>query len=189
LSAEGVVDGYLTTLAAALAEVSRAELAEVAMTLISARDAGRRVYIFGNGGSAATAAHMANDLNKLCSVGRRRFRAVCLNDNAPTMLAWANDQDFADILAEQLDNHVEPGDVVLLISTSGMSANVLRGARLARRRGAKVVGVVGSDGGELGSLADVRVRAPSGDVGQQEDMHLVFNHALAAAIRALTPEE
>src|SRR5512136_2335959 len=100
---------------------------ELVSALIKARDSGKRIYICGNGGSASTASHMASDLNK--GSNRKdapRFRAVALTDNIPAMLAWANDASYDDIFVEQLRNHLEKGDVVIGISGSGNSPNVLK---------------------------------------------------------------
>jgi D-sedoheptulose 7-phosphate isomerase len=152
--------------------------------LLEARASGRRVYLFGNGGSAATASHMANDLNKQCNVaGQRRFRAIALNDNVPTMMAWANDQDYGDVLAEQLANHVEADDVLVVISTSGDSVNVVRGLQAARERGARTIGFTGPTGGAMRGLLDCCVLVPAAEIGQQEDAHLALNHVIGIAIR------
>jgi D-sedoheptulose 7-phosphate isomerase len=143
------------------------------------------VYLLGNGGSAATASHMTNELNKQCMVeGRPRFRAVCLADNAPTIMAWANDTDYANVFAEQLANHVEADDVVVAFSTSGNSPNVLRALELARAAGAHTIGLTGRHGGRLRELVDCCIAVPSDDIGHQEDAHLVVNHAIGKAIRA-----
>jgi D-sedoheptulose 7-phosphate isomerase len=187
MALHALVDEYLRGVALAVDQLSRPDVVRAIDLLLAARDDGRRVYLFGNGGSAATASHMANDLNKQCAVdGVPRFRAIALNDNVPTMMAWANDQDYGDILAEQLANHLESGDLVVLISTSGNSPNVVRGAEFARRQGATVIGFTGPNGGLLAQHTHVCVRVPSADIGQQEDVHLVLNHTIGAAIRAFS---
>ncbi len=179
------VDAYLRQLAAALGALSRETVAVVVDMLLAAGEAGRRIYLVGNGGSAATASHMANDLNKQASVpGRPLFRAIALTDNVPLITAWGNDADYAECFARQLANHVEPGDVVIAFSTSGRSPNIVRAVELARQAGACTIGFTGADGGALLALVDCCVRVPSDNVGQQEDAHLALNHAISVAIRA-----
>jgi len=180
----GAVDSYLRGLSRTLDEMSRPAIDAVVRVLVSAGYRGARIYIFGNGGSAATASHMANDLNKACCVpGCKRFRAITLNDNVPTMMAWANDRDYGDVLVEQLANHLEADDVVIAYSASGSSTNVIRGIEYARRVGAQTIGFTGSTGGKLGELVDWCVRVPSDVIGHQEDAHLALNHAITIAIR------
>jgi D-sedoheptulose 7-phosphate isomerase len=115
--------------------------------------------------------------------GKRRFRAITLNDNVPTMMAWANDQDYGDVLVEQLTNHLEAGDLLIVISTSGTSPNVVRGVAYAAAAGARTIAFTGPAGGDLPARADCCVQVPSDDIGQQEDVHLVLNHVIGAAIR------
>lgn len=179
------VDGYLVTLAEALAALSRADIWSAVDLLLATAEAGRRIYLVGNGGSAATASHMANDLNKQASVpGAPLFRAIALTDNMPLVTAWSNDTDYAESFAMQLANHVEAGDLLVAISTSGNSPNVLRAAEVAQSAGAAVLGLTGDEGGQLSTLADLCLYVPSPNIGQQEDVHLVLNHVLTTAIRA-----
>src|SRR5512136_546365 len=114
---------------------------EIVGALLKARDSNKRVYVCGNGGSASTASHMASDLNK--GANRKdapRFKAVALTDNIPAMLAWANDTSYDDIFVEQLRNHVEKGDIVIGISGSGNSPNVLKAIDYANSVGALSIG-------------------------------------------------
>ncbi|HID24182.1 MAG TPA: SIS domain-containing protein [Planctomycetaceae bacterium] len=140
----------------------------------------------GNGGSAATASHMANDFNKLTIVpGQPRFKAIALTDNVPLMTAWGNDTAYENIFVEQLLNFLEPGDVVIGISTSGNSPNVLKALQVAREHGAVTVGFTGRDGGQLKHLVDHCILVPSDHIGQQEDMHMVLDHVIATTLRHL----
>ncbi len=180
-----MVDTYLTELEAVVHELSRDEIAAVAKALMAAWRERRRVFIVGNGGSAATAAHMMNDLNKFVSVpGQPRFRALALADNVPLLTAVANDQSYADVFVEPLMNWLEAGDVLVAISASGNSPNVVKAAEYACAHGATVIGLCGRPGGRLAELADLKVIIPSSRIGQQEDGHLIVNHALAFALRA-----
>jgi D-sedoheptulose 7-phosphate isomerase len=179
------IDVYLNQLAAVLAALSRDAIWSAVDMLLEAGRQGRRIYLIGNGGSAATASHMANDLNKQASMpGRPLLRAIALTDNVPLITAWSNDEDYAECFARQLVNHVEPDDVVLAISTSGRSANILRALELARAAGARTIGFTGCNGGAMPGLVDCCIHVPSDHIGQQEDVHLVLNHAISIAIRA-----
>lgn len=185
-----LIETYLTELEHVVHELSRPAIGAVAEALLAAWRAGRHVFLLGNGGSAATAAHMANDLNKYANVpGRRRFRAIALSDNVPLLTAVANDQSYAEVFVEPLINLLEPGDVVVAISASGNSPNVVCAVEYARAHGAQVIGLCGRPGGRLATLADLAVIVPSDRIGQQEDGHLIINHVLAFALRARIADE
>lgn len=180
-----LIDQYLSELESVIHRLSRDDINAVAEALMAAWRERRQVFILGNGGSAATASHMMNDLNKFASVeGRPRFRAIALTDNVPLLTAVGNDQAYADIFVEPLKNLLQPGDTVILISASGNSPNVVAAAEYARAQGARLIGFCGQPGGRLAQLADLRVIIPSDRIGQQEDGHLILNHALAFALRA-----
>jgi len=141
------------------------------------------VYLFGNGGSAALASHLACDLAKgTAANGRRRLRAVSLNDNAALVTALANDLQYAEIFAEQL-HHIEPGDVALAISSSGNSPNVVRGLEVAQQAGATTIAVTGFKGGRVKSICDMCLVVPSDNVQYIEDSHLSVMHAIFSAVR------
>ncbi|MHB1434611.1 MAG: D-sedoheptulose-7-phosphate isomerase [Thermoplasmata archaeon] len=172
--------------------VQASYLAEGIATLVEvfskARAAGKTLYFFGNGGSASTSSHMANDLAKLTIVGNnRRFRCVSLSDPIPTMLAWANDLSYAEIFSEQIKNLGTPGDVALGISGSGNSPNVLRGLEEARKFGMVTVGLIGTGGGKMKTLCDHSIVVPSNDMQHIEDAHLVVCHLLCAYFRDERP--
>lgn len=142
---------------------------------------GWRIYVFGNGASAATASDFACDLAKGTQFpGQPPFKVVALTDNVPLITAWANDVAYEDIFANQLAALVEPGDVAIAISGSGNSPNVLKAIAVARAAGARTVGF---DGGRLKDLADVAVVAPGRDMGQCEDAHHVLQHLICAVLR------
>lgn len=171
--------------AQALRGVSRPHFIQALDVLAAARRERRRVYTLGNGGSSATAAHLACDLAKGAGCcPSARLRAHCLTDGVPTLTAWANDAGYGRALAAQLDVLLEPGDVVVAISVSGRSPNVLAALRRASRAGATTLALVGSDGGEALGLADVALHVPEQDYGAVETAHLGIAHALTAALRA-----
>lgn len=157
---------------------------EIVAALVKARDSGRRIYICGNGGSASTASHMASDLNK--GANRKdapRFKAIALKDNIPTMLAWANDASYDDIFVEQLRNHLEKGDIVIGISGSGNSPNVLKAMHYANDNGAMTIGFTGFDGGKLAQIAKICYTVPNNCMQQIEDIHLLMEHMLSLILR------
>jgi D-sedoheptulose 7-phosphate isomerase len=160
------------------------DIERIALELICAYENNRTIFICGNGGSAALASHLACDLNKGVSwkFAGKRFRAVSLADNIPLMTAWANDQGYSDIFAEQLRNHIEPGDVVLAISGSGNSPNVLNALKLARGVEAVTLGLTGFNGGQMPPLCDVCCIVPSQIMEQIEDAHMIISHALSSAL-------
>jgi D-sedoheptulose 7-phosphate isomerase len=154
-------------------------LARVAAAVEGAQAAGRFVWVCGNGGSAASAAHVGCDFGKTASrAGAKPLKAVSLSDNTAFMTAIGNDLSFDETFSRQLDNVCAAGDVVLLISGSGNSENLLRAARLARACGAKVVGLLGFDGGKLKALCDESLLIPSDQYGVIEDMHMAVAHIL-----------
>lgn len=155
----------------------------IAILLESARQ-GNKVFILGNGGSASTASHFACDLAKNTQVpGAPHFRVIGLTDNMALMTAWANDTAFDNIFAAQLSPLVEPGDVVIGISCSGNSVNVLKAMEVARQHGATTIGFTGHRGGQLKDRVDLCIQVPSPRIEQQEDAHLILEHCICAAIR------
>jgi D-sedoheptulose 7-phosphate isomerase len=152
--------------------------------LLRAYDAGRMIFLFGNGGSAALASHFACDLGKGTVNGNgKRFHVLALTDNVPLMTAWANDSNYEDIFAEQLSNFVRRDDVAFAISGSGNSPNVLRALEVARTAGAITVGLTGFRGGKMRAFCDHCVIVPSENMQIIEDLHLCVAHAVFTAIR------
>jgi D-sedoheptulose 7-phosphate isomerase len=156
------------------------EVDHLAATLVEAYETGRAVYLFGNGGSASLASHFACDLGKgtaYCN-GGKRFRALALTDNLPTLTAWANDASYEDVFSEQLRNFVQPRDIVFAISGSGNSKNVLNALRVAREARAVTLGMSGFQGGRMKSLCDICVIVPSSNMQIIEDLHLAMAHSI-----------
>ena len=176
---------YIADLQPVLQKLAAEDLARVESLLLQARADGRTIFIIGNGGSAATASHMANDLNKGASVpGAARFRALALTDNVPLITAWANDTRYDHVFVEQMANLFKPGDVLVAISGSGNSPNVVAAMEWTRREGGVTIGLTGGTGGRLKGLADCCIVVPSGRMEQIEDMHLVLSHALCVSLKA-----
>ena len=179
------VDSYLSELETVVADLPREAIVEVVDLLMDAWWRGARVFIIGNGGSAATASHMANDLNKLTIMdGQKRFCALALTDNVPLITAWANDSAFSHVFVEQLKHFVQYDDIVIGISTSGNSPNVVCAMEHAKQIGATTVLFGGLTGGRCTELADYMILTPSDHQGIQEDCHLIFNHVIANTIKS-----
>jgi D-sedoheptulose 7-phosphate isomerase len=178
------VASYLDEIEAVVKSISRTDVRAVVDRLFEAWRDQRMTYIIGNGGSASTASHMMNDLNKMTTLERApRFRAIALTDNMPYITAIGNDMDYADIFVEQLRNLLSPKDVLIAISGSGNSENVIRAARYAREIGASVIGLCGNPGSRLCECSDAAVTVPAKSICQQEDGHLILNHTIALALR------
>jgi D-sedoheptulose 7-phosphate isomerase len=179
----GVVE-YLSGLKDAIDTVNVDEITVVMDRLLAVYERQGFVYIFGNGGSGSTAAHFVNDFNK--GIGQnlpKRFRFCCLNDNIPTVLATANDTDYSQVFVGQLRNYLNPGDVVVAISGSGNSRNVLEAVEFANDLGAETVALVGFDGGKLKELAGRSIHVPVYDMQKVEDVHLAVNHVMMSVLK------
>ena len=159
-------------------------LGEVADILIKNKNDGKRVYIAGNGGSAATASHMANDLVKGCRVGNNTgFRAIALTDPMPILTCLANDFSYDEVFSIQLETHAEAGDLLIVFSGSGNSPNILKAVAAARKKDMKIIGFTGRTGGKLEKICDISVIAPSDCMEQIEDLHMFYEHGLITVIR------
>ena len=147
--------------------------------LLEAFENGNTIYIFGNGGSSATASHFQNDFNKGVSEHtEKKFNFLCLNDNVATMMAVANDIGFEEVFRFQLRGHLKPGDLVVAISGSGNSVNVLNAVEYAKECGNRVIGLTGFGGGKLRELSDVSLHVPVNSMQITEDIHMVFDHLM-----------
>lgn len=137
------------------------------------------IYIFGNGGSAATASHYVCDFNKGISEKKeKKFNFVCLNDNCPQMMAIANDISYDEVFRFPLVNKLKPSDLVIGISGSGNSKNVIRAVEYAKEIGTPVIGITGYQGGKLKELADFHMDAMVDDMQISEDIHMMFDHMM-----------
>jgi D-sedoheptulose 7-phosphate isomerase len=184
------VAGYLDQLRVAIDALPRDRLADLGEMLFRAYRNEKQVFTVGNGGSASTASHMAADLGKnTIGPNMRRFRILSLNDNAAIVTALANDIGYEHIFSEQLVNLIHPGDLLVAISGSGNSPNVVRAMTYAREQCAEVVAVLGFDGGHAAGLADLAVIVPVDHYGIVEDVHLIINHILVDYFKARLAEE
>src|SRR5262245_49788393 len=203
-STAAFVDAYLKETAEIALSTSRDDLARVIEVLFEAWRGDRTIYTCGNGGSAANASHLACDIAKFTWVdGKRRFKCMSLCDNAALISALTNDVGFNRIFLEQLDGRLVPGDVLICLSVHGgsgadragpWSQNLVAAADFAKKKGAKVVALVGYDGGALRTMADASVIVPSSAEGHTstphvEGFHEVYHHLLCERLLQLCREE
>ncbi len=139
----------------------------------------KKIYIFGNGGSSATASHYQNDFNKgLSEHLTPKFEFVCLNNDTPTLMAISNDIGFEEVFRYQLQGRIREGDLVIAISGSGNSVNIINAVEYAREQGNKVIGLTGIKGGKLMQLSDVSLHVPVNSMQVTEDVHMIFDHLM-----------
>jgi D-sedoheptulose 7-phosphate isomerase len=184
LRAVPAISSYLRDATHAVGSIPLDQVARAVELVIEAYRRECRMLIFGNGGSAATASHFACDLAKNTLVeGRPRPRVLSLNDNVALLTAVSNDLAYEAVFAEQIETWAEPGDLVIAISASGNSPNVLAAVEVAQRRGAAVIGLTGFGGGRLAQLAQAPVVVDSHDFAWVESAHLVIEHLITYALR------
>jgi len=184
------VQKYIDDLRLTLASLPQEPIKEVIMMLHDARINNRQVFIMGNGGSASTASHFVCDLAKNTrKEGFPHFRVIGLTDNMALMSAYGNDEGYENVFVQQLASFVQPKDVVIAISTSGNSPNVLEATKLANDRNARTIGFTGFDGGQLGNMVDINLHVPSDNIEQVEDIHLMYEHLICTVLRQLLSEE
>jgi D-sedoheptulose 7-phosphate isomerase len=173
---------FLDELSATLEEIDLGVVEAAVDVLMEAHTARKSVYVMGNGGSAATAGHFAADLHA-ASRGNKRLRVQALSDNVALLTALANDLGYENVFAEQLASNLCEADVVILISASGDSENVVRAARMARERDAKLIGLFGFGGGRAMSLVDLALVVSSRDFGVVESAHAALEHLVSGCFR------
>jgi D-sedoheptulose 7-phosphate isomerase len=174
------VANYLEKVKEAIDLVDASKIETLISWLSETRAANQTIFTMGNGGSSSTASHWVNDLVKGASYEKsERFKVMCLNDSVATLTAYSNDVSYDQALVEPLKNFVEKGDLVIAISGSGNSNNVIRAIEYAKSIGARTVGLTGRDGGKLGSLVDLEIRVPEPNMGRIEDVHMMITHAVS----------
>ena len=178
------VTSYLSSLQETMNELPKENIVSVIELLKSARLDGRQVFIMGNGGSASTATHFVCDLAKNTRKdGLPHFKAIGLADNMALFSAYANDEGYENVFSQQLANLVQPDDIVIGISASGNSMNVLNALALAKSRRAITVGFTGFDGGQMAPMVDLNVHVNSSVIEHVEDIHLMLEHMIVKAIK------
>lgn len=182
-------NSYIQDLKATLDEIDYTAFEQIVHFLLKARQQDKQVFIIGNGGSASTASHFACDLAKGTvdyeTIGFKRFRALSLTDNMAFITAVGNDLRYDDIFTEQLKNYLNPGDVVIGISASGNSPNIVKALRYAKSAGAVTIGLLGFTGGRAKEIVDAHLTASSRNYGIAEDFHLIVQHIMTQIIRRM----
>ena len=189
MSRSTFADTYLRSLTACLAGLDRQAIVEILERPEKAWTEGATIFLAGNGGSAATASHMATDLAKTVAGmdgAGQGFRTIALTDNVPMLTAWANDVGYEEVFAGQLRALAKSGDLLILISGSGNSRNLLRAARAAKELGLTTIGLLGKGGGQLKAMVDITAVVPSDDYGPIEDAHLAINLLFTAYFKQWT---
>ncbi|MBO6112867.1 MAG: SIS domain-containing protein [Lachnospiraceae bacterium] len=170
---------YLELEISILGKLDTDEINRAMNMLEETRQKGSSVYVFGNGGSAATASHMENDFNKGISEKlEKKYRFQCINANMATIMAIANDNGYARVFEQQLENKLKPEDVIIAISGSGNSENVIKAVEYAKKQGCRIIGMTGYSGGKLKELSDVSLHVPLDNMQITEDVHIIFNHLM-----------
>jgi len=179
------IQAYFQTLARTIPQLPYSSIQQIISTILHAFEEDRSMFVFGNGGSAATASHVMCDLNKgtIASNGSRRLRVISLTDNVPSLTAWANDAGYEHVYSEQLKNFVQAGDIAFAISGSGNSPNILEALRTARKLGAVTIGIAGNHGGKMKAFCDICAVVPSDNIQVVEDLHHAIAHSILTAVR------
>lgn len=177
-----IVESYMSEIRRVLDKSLIEDIQKCIDLVMLTYDQNGQIFVMGNGGSASTASHIANDLGKGAAHLGHRPRVISLTDNVSTMTAWSNDACYEDVFVEQLQGLVNPGDLVIGISASGNSENVLRAIHHANAIGCKTIGWTGFGGGQLAKMTDISVIVDSHEYGPVEDVHLILNHILCASI-------
>lgn len=182
-STEQCLADYFAELARLIAEVDLKAVGRIVDTLFEAWQSGRRVLLAGNGGSSSSVSHIVADLQKnIYLASGVALKTLCLADSAPLVTAWANDTDYANVFAPQVHCWAEPGDVLLLVSGSGNSPNILHCARAGRERGMRLIGLSGFAGGKLQDLVDESLVVRSDNMQRIEDVHMSILHGIYLAL-------
>jgi len=187
---ESYIKNYLESVSGLVTEMPVKDIEEVARIILSCHGRGNQVFVIGNGGSAATASHFSCDLSKGTKIpGARWLKAVALTDNVPLLTAWANDTSYENVFSEQLAPLVVKDDVLLAISGSGNSPNIIKAVQFAKSTGAFTIGLAGFDGGALKKNAHFCLVVPGNNMQQVEDVHSVLCHLIASYVREAIKNE
>ncbi len=170
---------YKNSFLDALKTVDLGKVTEAIRIFREARDEGRNIFVCGNGGSAATASHFVCDMLKGASYGRSsRFRIMSLGEGLPTLTAYSNDAGYENVFVEPLRNFARPGDIVLAITGSGNSPNVVRALEYGNSAGCRTIALTGRDGGAAGRVAGLNVHVSEPHMGRIEDCHMIVLHMI-----------
>ncbi len=179
------INNYLSELKSTIDRIDRNEVIQFLNLLEKTRKEGKRVIIFGNGGSASTASHFACDINKgVSSQQKKKYKVIALTDNIATISAYSNDSSYDDVFVEQMKNFLEEGDIVVAISGSGNSANVIKAIDYANKCGNVTIGITGFSGGKLREISSYSINANVDDMQISEDIHMILVHIMMKLLMA-----
>lgn len=169
-----------------LIKLNSSQINQICNQLLKARDKGKNIFIFGNGGSGSTASHFTSDLLKTAIIKKqKRFKAISLVDNVPVILAWSNDVSYDDVFVEQLKNHFTKGDILITFSGSGNSNNVVKSLKYGKKEGGFCISFTGESGGKSKKYSDICLRIPSNDMLTIESQHVMICHCIISSLRNL----
>lgn len=183
---------YCDYLQRLVSEIDIASVKRVVDCFLVARRTNKTIFFAGNGGSAATASHFAQDMGEVGrKINGKGFRARSINDNVSALTAISNDYSYDHVFSLQIQYCFDPGDVLVVISASGNSSNVIKAVELAKEKGGSTVALVGFDGGRLAQICDyvVHIRSPKGEYGPVEDIHLILNHMIVSYLMMALKKE
>ncbi|MCL2819406.1 MAG: SIS domain-containing protein [Oscillospiraceae bacterium] len=177
------IEAYINKEIEVIKLLDTSSINDVMTAIVEAYNNDGSIYIFGNGGSASTASHFQNDFNKGVSekLGKK-FNFICLNDNVPTVMAIANDSGYENVFEYQLHGRLKKNDLVIAISGSGNSENVLRAIKYAKEQSIKTIGITGFDGGKLARMVDISFNVPIDDMQITEDVHMILDHLMMSVL-------
>ena len=177
------IGAYLDRLKQTIDAISKKDISQLMNILLTAKDQGKTIFVMGNGGSASTASHFCCDFNKGISFGQEEMiKFMCLNDNIPTLMAYANDLGYEEIFIGPLKNFIQEGDLVIGISGSGNSVNVVTALEYANSKGAFTIGLTGYSGGKVKQICQHNVHIPVDDMQITEDLHMVIDHCIMSIL-------
>jgi len=185
------IKNYISNLTALLNKIDLSIIEDIINKLEKIHDFNGKIYIIGNGRSAATASHMANDLGVGLKLrGIRDFNVESLSDNSSICTAIANDIGYENIFYAQIKNKIKSNDLLIAISCSGNSANILKAVKYAKEKNVTIIGLIGFDGGKLKDLVDIKFHVDSnkGEYGLVEDIHMILDHIIYSYYISLKPE-
>lgn len=184
------ITNYFSQIKTGIDAIDHQEVQKIIDLIFKAYQQNKQIFIMGNGGSAALASHFACDLGKgtlarIYDHTEKRLRVLSLTDNVALLTAFANDASYEDIFSQQLNNLVNAGDIVIAISGSGNSKNIIRGVELAKKMSAVTIGLLGFEGGRLKDMADHKIIVKSKNYGVIEDVHSALVHLISASLAKL----
>lgn len=188
------IKNYFNELKKEMDNISNEDIKKVTDVLYDAYKKNKQIFIIGNGGSASTASHFACDLSKgtlqrIYDEKEKRFRVLSATDNVAIITAFGNDLGYDNIFSQQIKNLITPGDIVIAITGSGNSPNILSAIEMATRVGAVTIGFLGFDGGKLNKMVDYSIHVPSNNYGRIEDLHLVLSHLISSYLTEMKKKD